>query len=61
MRFSTWNIQRMRIKETEVIREIEELNMYIVLLTETKKKVKAQKKRVIIFNRMNHLVNVNQF
>ena len=45
MRFGTWNIQGMRTKETEVMREIDKMNMDIVVLSETKKKSKGIEKK----------------
>lgn len=44
LKIGTWNIQGWRTKEKEVLREIKEMDMDIVILTETKKKGKGEER-----------------
>lgn len=44
MNMGTWNVQGINTKQAELIKEINKMDIDIIVLTETKKKVVEQKK-----------------
>jgi hypothetical protein len=49
LKFGTWNVQGCRNKMEEIIREINLMNMDVIVLTETKRKEQEMKHWEIIY------------